>query len=109
MQWTGWRRERRGWSHGADGDGGDCPHWPDVTTLSWHGRGVVVRLPFEGSAFLFRGCGASAVREWVAQCHGVVADSAAQCRTVAGMASPGELVEQCWGMVHRRVVAWIRL
>jgi hypothetical protein len=43
-----------------------------------------VRLPFEGSAILFRGCGAPAVREWVVQCHGVVADHAAQCRTVAG-------------------------
>jgi hypothetical protein len=26
---------------------------------------------FEGSVVLFRGCGARAVREWVAQCHGV--------------------------------------
>jgi hypothetical protein len=43
-----------------------------------------VRLPFEGSAVLFRGCGAPAVQEWVVQCHGVVADHAAQCRTVAG-------------------------
>jgi hypothetical protein len=25
-----------------------------------------------------------AVREWVVQCHGVVADHAAQCRTAAG-------------------------
>jgi hypothetical protein len=45
----------------------------------------------------------------VAQCHGVVADHAAQCRIVAGMASPWELAEQCRGMIHRRVVAWIRL
>jgi hypothetical protein len=27
--------------------------------------------PFEGSAVLFRGCDTSAVRDWVAQCHGV--------------------------------------
>jgi hypothetical protein len=43
-----------------------------------------VRLPFEGSAVLFRGGGAPAVREWVVQCHGVVADHAAQCHTAAG-------------------------
>jgi hypothetical protein len=95
MQRPGWRRGRWGWSHRADGDGGDQSRRPDVTALSLHGRGVLVRLPFEGSAVLFRGCGASAVREWVAQCHGVVGDPAAQRRTVAGMASPGELVEQC--------------
>jgi hypothetical protein len=109
MQWLGWRRGRRGWSHRADGDGGDQSHRPDVTPLSLNGRGVVVRLPFEGSAVLFRGCGASAVRDWVAQCHGVVADPAAQHCTVVGTASPGELSEQCRGVIPRRVVAWIRL
>jgi hypothetical protein len=51
----------------------------------------------------------SAVREWVTQCHGVVAGHAAQRRTVVVMASPGELVEQCRGVILRRVVAWIRL
>jgi hypothetical protein len=45
--------------------------------------------PFEGSTVLFRGCDASAVREWAAQCNGTAAGHAAQCRTVAGMASPG--------------------
>jgi hypothetical protein len=109
MQWPGWRQGRRGWSHRADGDGGDRSRWPDVTALSLHGRGVVVRLLFESSAVLFRGCGASAVWEWVAQCHGVVADPAAQRCTVAGMASPGELAEQCRGMIPGRVVVWIRL
>jgi hypothetical protein len=68
-----------------------------------------VHLPFEGSAALFRGGGAPAVREWVVQCHGVVADHAAQRRTVAGTAAPWELAEQCRGMIPRRVVAWIRL
>jgi hypothetical protein len=97
------------WSHRADGDGGDRPRWPGVTALFLHGRGVAAHLPFEGSAVLPRGCGAPAVREWVAQCHGVVADHAAQRRTVAGMASPRELAEQCRGMIPRRVVAWIRL
>jgi hypothetical protein len=100
---------RRGWSHRADGDGGDRSRRPDVMALSLLGCGVVVRLPFEGSAVLFRGCGASAVREWVAQCHGVVVDPAAQRCTVAGMASPGELAEQCRGVIPRRVVVWIRL
>jgi hypothetical protein len=98
-----------GWSHRADGDGGDRSGRPDVTALSLHGCGVVVHLPFEGSAVLFRGCGASVVREWVAQCHGVVVDPAAQRCTVAGMAWPGELAEQCRGVIPRRVVAWIRL
>jgi hypothetical protein len=45
----------------------------------------------------------------VAQCHGVVVDHAAQRRTVAGMALPRELADQCRGMIPRRVVAWIRL
>jgi hypothetical protein len=51
----------------------------------------------------------SAVRERVAQCHGVVADHAAQYRIAAGMASPGESAEQCRGVIPRRVVARIRL
>jgi hypothetical protein len=25
----------RGWPNRADGDGGDAPHWSDVTALSW--------------------------------------------------------------------------
>jgi hypothetical protein len=67
--------------------------------------------PFEGSAVLIRGSGASAVREWVAQCHGTDAGHAAQRRTVAGMASPGELAEHRRGMIPWRVrcVTWIRL
>jgi hypothetical protein len=67
------------------------------------GQGTGVHPPFEGSAILFRGCGASAVREWVAQCHGVDTGLTAQCRTSAGMASPGGLAEQHWGMIPRRV------
>jgi hypothetical protein len=66
-------------------------------------RGAGVRPLFECSAVLFRGCSASAVREWAAQCHGADTGLAAQCRTVAGMASPGELVEQCRDMIPRRV------
>jgi hypothetical protein len=34
------------------------------------------------------------------------------CRTAShsgGDASPVELVEQCWGVIPRRVVAWVRL
>jgi hypothetical protein len=66
-------------------------------------RGAGVRPLFEGSAVLFRGCSASAVREWAAQCHGADTGLAAQCRTVAGMASPGELAEQRQDMIPRRV------
>jgi hypothetical protein len=65
--------------------------------------------PFEGSAVLFRGCGAPAVREWVVQCRGAVADHTAQRRIVAGTAAPRELAEQCRGMMLRHVVAWIRI
>jgi hypothetical protein len=67
-----------------------------------------VRPLFEGSAVLFRGCGTRFIREWVAQCHGA---DAAQCHTVAGMASPGGQVEKRRGMIPRRVrgVARIRL
>jgi hypothetical protein len=73
------------------------------------GREVAVCLPFEGSTVLFRGRGTSVVWEWAAQCHGAVAGHAAQRRTVAEMASSGELAEQCQGVIPRRVVAWIRL
>jgi hypothetical protein len=109
MQCPGWCWGRQGWPHRTDGDGGDRSRWPDVTALSLCGRDVVVRLPFEGSAVLFRGCGTSVVREWVAQCHGVVVGHAAQRHTVAGIASPGELVEQCRGVIPSHVVAWICL
>jgi hypothetical protein len=74
-------------------------------------RGAGVRPPFECSTVLFRGRGASAVREWATQCHRADTGLAAQCRTLAGMASPGELAEQRRGMIPRSVrgVAWIRL
>jgi hypothetical protein len=68
-----------------------------------------VHHPVEGSAVLSRGCGAAAVREWVVKYRGAVADHAAQRRTMAGMAAPRGLAEQCRGMIPRRVVAWIHL
>jgi hypothetical protein len=67
------------------------------------GRGTGVRPPFERSAVLLRGCCASVVREWVAQGHGADSGLTAQCRTMVGMASPGELAEQCRDMIPRRV------
>jgi hypothetical protein len=60
-----------------------------------------VRTLFEGSAVLFRGCGVWVVREWVAQCLGADTGLTAQCRTVAGMASPGVLAKQCRDMIPR--------
>jgi hypothetical protein len=74
-------------------------------------RGTGVRPPFEGSTVVLRGCGAPVVREWVAQCHGADTSLTAQCRTVAGMASPVGLAEQRRDMIPRRVrgVARIRL
>jgi hypothetical protein len=66
-------------------------------------RGTGVHPTFEGSAVLFRGCGASTVQEWEAQCQRVHTVLAAQCRTVAGMALPGELAEQRWDMIPRCV------
>jgi hypothetical protein len=67
-----------------------------------------VRSLFEGSAVLFRGCGARVVREWAAQCHGANTSLTAQCHTVAGMTSPGGLVEQRRDMIPRRCqwAAW---
>jgi hypothetical protein len=59
--------------------------------------------PFEGSAVLLRGCCAPAIREWAAQCLGGDPSLTAQYRTVAGMASPGELAELRRDMIPRRV------
>jgi hypothetical protein len=67
------------------------------------GRGAGVRPLFEGSAVLLRGCGASAVRWSVAQCHGADTVLTAQCRIVAGMASLGGLAEQSRDMIPKRV------
>jgi hypothetical protein len=43
-----------------------------------------------------------AVREWAAQCHGDDTSLTAQCRAVAGMASPGGLAKQRRDMIPRR-------
>jgi putative intracellular protease/amidase len=43
-----------------------------------------------------------AIRQWAAQCHGADTGLTAQCRTVAGMASPGGLVKQRRDMIPRR-------
>jgi hypothetical protein len=69
--------------------------------LGEHGTGV--HPLFEGSTVLLRGCGAPAVQEWVAQCHGADTGLTTQCRTVAGMASPGGLSEQRREMIPRHV------
>jgi hypothetical protein len=102
-------------------DGGDGRTGPTATEVTgpagltsrrspgqaWNRR----LCPFEGSTVLFQWHGASAIREWVAQCHGTDAGHAAQRRTVAAMVSPGELAEQHRGVIPRRVrgVVWIRL
>jgi hypothetical protein len=52
-----------------------------------------------------RGRGALAVWEWVAQCHGADTGHVAQPPTVAGMGSPRELAEQCWGVIPRHMMA----
>jgi hypothetical protein len=82
-----------GWLH----SGGDGRTGPEVT---WETRSTGLtsqrcpawawgrcRTLFEGSAALFRGRGAPAIREWVAQCHGVDTGLNTQRRTVAGMAA----------------------
>jgi hypothetical protein len=78
----------RGWPHRTDGDWGDAPHWSDVTTLSW--------ASVEQASVPFSRAPPSSVKgaaldpyEWVAQCHGADTGLTAQCRVVAGMASPG--------------------
>jgi hypothetical protein len=110
LQCLGWRR--------GGGDGRTGPMVTEETCLTGAtsrrcpGRARnSVRPPFEGSAVLFRGCGASAEQEWLAQCHGADTDLTAQYHTVAEMASPGGLAEERRGMIPRRVrgVARIRL
>jgi hypothetical protein len=66
------------------------------------GREEGVRTLFEGSTVLFRGCGVRAVREWTAKCNGADTGLTTQCRTVAGMASPGGLAKQRRDMIPRR-------
>jgi hypothetical protein len=66
-------------------------------------RGIGICPSFEGSAVLLRGCGASAVQEWVAQCHGADPGLTLQCHIVAGVASPGGLAEQRRDMIPMRV------
>jgi hypothetical protein len=67
------------------------------------GREVGVHTLFEGSGVIYRGCDVRAVREWVAQCHGADTGLTAQCRTVAGLASPGGLAKQRRDMILRQV------
>jgi hypothetical protein len=64
--------------------------------------------PFKGYAVLLRVCGASSVRKWAAQCHGADTGLTAQCRIVAGTASPGGLAEQRRDMIPKHVggAAW---
>jgi hypothetical protein len=108
VQWPGWRCD--------GGDGRTGPMATEVTAptgltswrspvWAWSSRSSSLR----GLRRPFSRCGAPAVREWVAQRHGVVAGRSAHCRTVAGMASPGELAEQCRVVIPRRIVAWICL
>jgi hypothetical protein len=77
------------------------------------GRETGVCTLFEGFVVLFQGCSARAIREWAAQCHGADTGLTAQCRIVAGMASPEGLAKQCRDMIPRRCqragVAGIRL
>jgi hypothetical protein len=73
------------------------------------GRKMGIRTPFKGFAVLFRGGGARAVLEWVAQCHGANTGLTAQYCTVAGMAAQGGLAEQRRDMIPRRVRARIHL
>jgi hypothetical protein len=51
-----------------------------------------------------RGCGALAVQEWAAQCHGADTGLVAQFPTVVGMGPPRELAVQRQGMIPRRVM-----
>jgi hypothetical protein len=49
-----------------------------------------------------------AVQEWAAQRHGADNGLTAQRYTVAGMGSPRESVEQCRGVIPRRVRVVVR-
>jgi hypothetical protein len=59
--------------------------------------------PFVGSAVLFRGCGAPAVREWVAQCRRADTGEAEFCPRVLG---PIVLVGR-WGQQGRDYVVHV--
>jgi hypothetical protein len=91
-----------GWQHsGRDGCTG-----PEVTAET-HSTGLTSwRRParaWEKCPYLFRGCGAPAVREQAAQCHGVDTGLTAQRRTVAGMAAQDRsLAQQRRGRIPRR-------
>jgi hypothetical protein len=107
LQCLGWRRD------GGDGHTGPMvmegmrltgPTSQCGPVRAWNRR----PSPFESSAVLFQGCGAPSVREWAAQCRGADTGLTAQCRTVAGMASPGGLAEQRRDMTPRRVRGMVR-
>jgi hypothetical protein len=51
-----------------------------------------------------RGCGAFAIQEWAAQCHGVDTGLVAQSSQWREWASPRELVEQRWCVIPRRMM-----
>jgi hypothetical protein len=74
----------RGLPHRTDSDGDGAPAglmpWFDPAEL--RGKGSMVQPAF------IRGRGVLAVREWVAQCHGVDTVHAAQFPAVAGMGFP---------------------
>jgi hypothetical protein len=63
--------QRRGWPHRAGGDGGDAPHWSDVTASSCTGAGLSFVPLSRVLLSSFEGCDVEAVQEWAAQCHGV--------------------------------------
>jgi hypothetical protein len=51
-----------------------------------------------------RGCGALAVQEWAAQCHGADTGLVAQSPQWRGWASPRELAERRRGVIPRRMM-----
>jgi hypothetical protein len=74
----------RGWPHRTDNDGDGAP--AGLTS-----RFDPAESREEGSRVRpapLRGCGALAVQEWAAQCHGADTGLVAQSPTVTGMGSP---------------------
>jgi hypothetical protein len=91
----------RGWLHRTDSDGDGAP-----TGLT--SRFDPAEQRKEGSRVRpapLRGCGALAVQEWAAQCHGADTGFVAQSPQWRGWASPRELAEQHRGVIPRRVMA----
>jgi hypothetical protein len=93
--------QEREWPHRTDSDG-------DGTPAGLTSRSDPAESREEGSRVRpapLRGCGAFAVQESVAQCHGADTGLVTQSPQWQGWASPRELAEQRRGVIPRHAMA----